>query len=132
MFALEDLDPRFGRIEANYKTRNNEDGKLEEEIKLVPCNDPEYIPNGPDLNVEKLLSDNTKINFLCPDGLEKLDLEGDFGAERFSYVSIKILGCDQSALPKKQICASDEEIAKTTFNLSLLQATPNILGEDTS
>ena len=47
MFALQDIDPRFGRIRALYKIKSAEDGDTEQEINLVPCDDPAYIPNNP-------------------------------------------------------------------------------------
>ena len=88
MFAVQDIDPRFGCIRALYKIRSAEDGDTEQEIKLVPCDDPGYIPNNPAFSIEFLQRRLKGIPFLCPSGIETMALEGNYGADKFSYVSI--------------------------------------------
>ena len=91
MFALEDIDPRYGRIRAFQKTRFGKDGSsTEEEIKMVSCDNPEYVPNNPAFSVDILNGYGREIRFMCPDDLENLILEGQFGTDRFSYVSIEL------------------------------------------
>ena len=56
-----------------------------------------------------------------------MNLLGHFGSEHFEFVEIRLNGC---ALPDQEQCASDEEIAKTTFDIALLESIPDILGLD--
>lgn len=49
-------------------------------IKMVPCTDPNYIFNNSAFTVDDLLKGRKEAKFLCPDGLESLELRGNFGA----------------------------------------------------
>lgn len=56
---------------------------------------------------------------------ESLEVRGAWGDKQFDYVRIRLLGCD---LGEK--CASREQISDETFNIAMLKARPNLLGED--
>ena len=98
MFAVEDIDPRFGRVRIYYKSWSETEGKTETQMKMVPCNDPDYISNNPAFSAENLLKGRKDTSFLCPDRLESLELQGNFGAVDFKYVSIEVIGCDKNEL----------------------------------
>lgn len=131
MFAVEDIDPRIGRLEVEYTTWNWTDGKKSTRIKMVPCNDPNYVSNNSAFSVENILKGRKDNKFLCPDELESLKIQGNYGAENFNYASITLLGCDASELAESaQECATDEEISEKSFNFAMLSPIPNILGEN--
>ena len=63
-------------------------------MKLVPCDDPEYISNNSAFSVENLLKGRKETSFLCLDQIDSLKVHGNFGAEDFNYVVIEVIGCD--------------------------------------
>ena len=65
-------------------------------------------------------------NLLCPVGLESLTIRGDFGADNFDFVKISVIGCDLGP----DLCFTDAEIAKKTFNLPMLKAFPSLYGDE--
>ena len=81
--------------------------------------------NNKHFEFEKLRTSVFKLEWLCPSGLENLDVRGSWGDNYFDYVRIRLYGCDQG-----NDCASTKELSNETFNIALLKAIPNLLGED--
>ena len=74
MFAVEDIDPRIGRLELDYTTWSQTDGKKDMRIKMVPCTDPNYVSNNSAFDFDNLLKGRKDAKFLCPDELESLQI----------------------------------------------------------
>ena len=116
MFAIENIDPRVGRIKVtkvSWDNRESETKKEKQVIEMIDCK--EYQEGGKyasfDLKKKKTLIDNINVDrlqdstFLCPKIAENesLNVQGHFGSKMFQYVKLKIEGCD---LGDK--CFSDE------------------------
>ena len=134
MFAVEDVDPRLGRLEVQYVAKvSQEDGNYDHEtettVDMADCRtlppEQQNINNGK-FTYEQLLHGLNGRNFLCPVGLDSLELRGAFGFPEFDYLKIVMRGCDLGPTE----CYSDEQVSKNTFNFVILKALPNILGED--
>ena len=83
-------------------------------------------PNNVKFGYDNLLDGLNDRNFLCPVGLDSLELRGAYGFPQFDYLKIVMLGCDLGPTE----CFSDAKVSKETFNFVILKALPNILGED--
>ena len=138
MFAIENLDPRIGRVIVTQTTWDFRDGDTKKEkqnIEMVDCR--EYQEGGEyenfDLRHKKTLIDNinmtrkTDSTFLCPylPNDSSMTIQGHFGSEYFQYVKLKIEGCDLG-----NECFTDEELYEKTVNFISLRSHPNLLGEE--
>ena len=134
MFAIEDLDPKIGHISASYTRWNQDEGRIEKQIKMVSCSQlmegGMYYQrtNNKAFRVDNLLKGRKDSAFLCPVELDSLELQGNFGADNFNFVKMRLHGCDNSNIDVE--CASDLEVSQTTFNFAMLSAIPNILAAD--
>lgn len=74
MFAIEDIDPRVGRINVKQTSWTQDAGKVETFVKMVPCTDPNYVSNNAAFKLDNLLRGRKDSKFLCPTDLESLTL----------------------------------------------------------
>ena len=134
MFAIENIDPRVGRIKAQQVEWDFKEGrKTKTEIEMVDCT--EYLEGGRlahfELGKKKILVDNISLGrkrdatFLCPYVETDLKVRGHFGSIRFDYVKLNIEGCNLGDL-----CFSDEVINGWTVNFMSSRAHPSLLGDD--
>ena len=68
------------------------------------------------------LSVKHSTTFLCPHGLDRLVVQGHYGAEAFRYVTMTVDGCDLG--PEE--CMPDEEIIREPLNFYQLRANPSL------
>ena len=114
MFAIKNLDPYYGTIEATQVTWNanvGSEGKVEIPIKLVDCDELlaggayEGQSNNEALDVKDIFKGRQNARFLCPVEVEEMTLQGDYGTENFSYVAIRVNSCIGDN------CATRQEVA---------------------
>ena len=101
MFAIEDVEPRIGKIATKQVYWGNNKEKKKYPVELVNCK--ELLPGGShegrssnsDFLLEKLQqSGREKVeNYLCPVDIQSLSLHGHYGSETFNYFEIKLTGC---------------------------------------
>ena len=133
MFAISDVDPKVGTLEAHYikRSKNKEYGF--EPIELVQCE--EFLPGGKHegksnnelFDIEQLVN-GRDYNHLCPLNITDISLKGMFDSEAFYYVKIGLKGCQLT----DGTCFNDVEISRESLNFVLLKSSPNILGEHKS
>ena len=98
MFAIMDVDPRIGQIQAEWHQRRFEERSSTRELELADCR--EFLPGGRHegksnnqlFEIERITA-NSDVKFLCPVDIRWLSVTGIFGAKDFSYVKIKLKGC---------------------------------------
>lgn len=107
IFAIEDIDPRAGRVVVKHtawgpgKNKQEANGKLYVDsnrttIEMVDCASLSEDPKYDDFHIAtKLLLDSIALTrkgtkFLCPVNLESLVVRGHYGAKYFEYVKISI------------------------------------------
>ena len=57
--------------------------------------------------------------FLCPVGLQELNLQGGISSDNFEYVKIKVNGC------QVEPCKPKELIAEQTVSFAMIKTQPN-------
>ena len=133
MFAIEKIIPEYGIIYANHITwgsDNYKDGKKVRPIELVSCE--ELLPGGS--HEGQVNSDKWDIknffrgikgpeDFLCPVGIESLEVAGEFIAPQFKYAEIVVKGCQL-----EEGCADDTTVSKRGLNIVILSAEPDPFG----
>ena len=101
MFAIEDIDPSIGRIEANLISwQANTSNPESTPVTLVSCKELqagglyEGQTNNEALDfVNPFQGRKQYKDLLCPVGLQSLTLQGNFGSENFTYMEISLKGC---------------------------------------
>ena len=68
------------------------------------------------------------LGYLCPIGVEKMSVQGNFGSESFNYVKIEVEGCDLGEAEGD--CMSDDELIFQSVNFVNLRAYPSLLGNN--
>ena len=63
--------------------------------------------------------------FLCPYGMDRLAIRGDFGYENFEYVKIEVFGCSLGAE-----CFPDEQIRQASINLHRLEQHTTLINDN--
>ena len=131
MFAIEDIDPKIGRIEAELFTWEKETSdSVGTPVDLVNCAELlaggkyEGSTNNAALDLENAFRGRKDAGLLCPIGLESMPVAGNFGSEAFQYMKIAVKGCDLD------VCVSEDTINDTELNLVMLQAEPNIFADE--
>ena len=110
-FAVEDLDPKYGRIEAYQVNWDGSTGiKENKRIDLIPC---QSIP----FHEIPLVNDFTRVrdrsgqparetdkprSFLCPSPDARLLIQGSYNDEQFKYFKLEVIICDEDHLPEGQ------------------------------
>ena len=126
MFAIEALDPKIGHLSVIHAKN-----RIKTPLKLIDCRElRDNInlrgkKNYEHFNLEKLLKSKPGSNWLCPYGIESLNIRGSFGDDFFEYVRIRLSGCQLG-----DSCASEEELSEVKMNLAMHYQYPNILSEN--
>ena len=113
-FAVNEIDPTIARLNVFAVDWRKGERKVKTPIPMVDCRDVQDQldqSNGVHPISHEALTSNRFYGdavFLCPNTTELL-LKGKGDSEMFSYVEIKIIGCD---LPDDQ-CADNSEIDNT-------------------
>ena len=143
MFAIEDLDPRVGRIEANHVVwdfRGEKSNKQRSKLDLIDCN--EYLKEDgthkdkfKDLGGKQILIDTLNLErklaskrtrTLCPANVDSLRLNGHYGTNVFEYVEIKVFGCEEDD------CFPLEEVLTKSINFVSLRSHPSLQSHDSN
>ena len=129
MFAVENMDPKVGRVEVNqvHYESGEEIIKYVTPLELVRCEElwKKNAFNNQNFQYSKLQQGKKPFGWLCPSELESLEVRGSWGAPNFDYVQINLLGCNLGSE-----CIPKEELHRRVFNLSILKARPNLLAEN--
>ena len=133
MFAISEIDPKVGILEAHYIQRQVTKKEIKVPIQLVKCE--ELLPGGrhegQSNNVQfdiNKVTDRYQGNYLCPLNISEVSLTGGFRSEQFNYFKISLKGCQL----KDGSCLSDNEISEEQISFIMLKTTPNVLGEHKS
>ena len=125
MYAIEKIDPEYGMIYANHITwgsNNFKTGKVVRPIELVSCD--ELLPGGThegQVNGDKWDIKNFfrgikgPDEFLCPVGIESLEVAGEFIAPEFKYAEIVVKGCQLD-----EGCADDAKVSLRGLNVVVI------------
>ena len=107
MFAVENMDPKVGRVEVNqvHYESGEEIIKYVTPLELVRCEElwKKNAFNNQNFQYSKLQQGKKPFGWLCPSELESLEVRGSWGAPNFDFVEISLLGCNlgSECLPTK-------------------------------
>ena len=138
MFAIEDLDPRVGQIQASHVVwdfRGEKSNKQKSQLNLIDCN--EYVREdgthrGKELGGKQILLDTLNLErkleykrTLCPADVDSLTVNGHYGSNLFEYVEIKVKGCELG-----EDCLPLEEVLNASINFVSLRSHPSLQSHD--
>ena len=95
MFAIEEVDPRLGRLELLQVNSGRLVDEVKTPVELIDCQ--ELFEKGGFNNKHIDYEEFTRLTpkkWLCPDALDSLEVRGGWGSDYFNYLSLKILGCE--------------------------------------
>ena len=113
-FAVEDLDPTLGRIEAYQVDWAGSTGiKTKKRIDLVPCQSIPFhdIPinnnftRARDRSGQPERETDEVRRFLCPSPDARLIIQGGYFDENFKYFELRVKVCEEDLLPDNQVCS---------------------------
>ena len=95
-FAVEEIDPRLGRIVAEQVFWNEEGDKIVQPLELESCDT--FVEHDLPLNTGPSKARDTtnqiKSSYLCPVPGQNLHVTGSYFSAQFDYLKLSVMGCD--------------------------------------
>ena len=127
-FAVTAIEPSLGRVSLFHVSWLRGKDKDITALDLIDCK--EFFDMKGDGNLSKswqvlkqsIAQERKSRPYLCPIYPEELVIKGHYASAQFSYVNIKVIGCNLG----KDKCLNDDEIGQMDFNFLEVKAYPSL------